>query len=90
MDKDTFIVVTWPDVQELMDLDGFEENSCLINDEPLLDEYGSSAYFVRESWDTEIKEEKMEKDELAAEDAKIETLKDEKRGTYPDKWDDAN
>ncbi len=47
---DLFKVVTWPLSQELMEIEGFEENSCLINDEPLLDQYGSSAYFVRYSW----------------------------------------
>lgn len=49
-EKDTFIIVTWPDIQDYMDKDGFDENSCLINEEPFLSEYGSSAYFVRLSW----------------------------------------
>lgn len=46
----TFVVVTWPKVQDLMDKDGFESNSVLINDDPLLEEYGPSAYMVRSSW----------------------------------------
>ena len=48
--RETFIIITWPDIQDYMDKPGFEENSCLINEEPFLSEYGSSAYFVRESW----------------------------------------
>lgn len=50
MNDDIFEIVTFPDVQALMELEGFEENSSLINDEPLLSEYGSSAYFVRKNW----------------------------------------
>jgi len=42
-----FTPVTWPESQELMELPGFEENALLINDEPLLEQYGSSAYLVR-------------------------------------------
>ena len=48
--EDTFVVVTFPDCQMLMDLPGFGENACLVNDEPFLTEYGSSAFFVRQSW----------------------------------------
>lgn len=50
MDTDTFIVITFPEVQLLMDYPGFEDNCCLVNDEPFLTEYGSSAFFVRQSW----------------------------------------
>lgn len=49
-DRDSFTTIVWPDSQELMEKRGFEENSVLINDEPLLSEYGSSAYLVRNSW----------------------------------------
>ena len=45
-----FTPVTWPESQELMELPGFEENALLINDQPLLEQYGSSAYLVRVSW----------------------------------------
>ncbi len=48
--NDIFTVILWPEIQDLMDMNGFDENSCLINDDPLLSEYGSSAYFVRTSW----------------------------------------
>lgn len=45
-----FVVVEWPEIQDLMDLEGFEDNAHLINDERGLDKYGSSAYFVSEEW----------------------------------------
>lgn len=50
MDKDTFEVVCWPESQMLMELDGFEENSYLVNDDRGLHEFGSSAYFVNRKW----------------------------------------
>lgn len=44
---DKYIVITWPDSQELMDKEWFDE--ChLINDEMGLEKFGSSAYFVPE------------------------------------------
>lgn len=56
MDKDTFEVVCWPESQMLMELDGFEENSYLVNDDRGLHEFGSSAYFVNRKWLEEIVE----------------------------------
>ena len=50
----TYEVVTWPDVQELMGLCGFEENSYLINDDKGIEDFGSSAYFVRTDWLEEL------------------------------------
>ena len=50
MDKDTFEVVCWPESQMLMELDGFEENSSLVNDDRGLLEFGSSAFFVNRKW----------------------------------------
>lgn len=50
-----FVVICWPDVQELMDEEGFEENSTLINDGPLYDKYGDSAYMVNLAWLEKIK-----------------------------------
>lgn len=47
---DEFIIITWPESQMLFDIDGFQENSLLINDGPLYDEFGDSAYMVRQSW----------------------------------------
>lgn len=45
-----YLIVQWPDVQELMMKEGWEENSFLINDERGVQIYGSSAYFVEEDW----------------------------------------
>lgn len=50
MDENTFTVIPFPDIQDYQDLDGFDENSTLINDGPLMEEYGSSAYMVRCNW----------------------------------------
>ena len=50
MDNETFEVVCWPESQMLMELDGFEENSYLINDDRGLLEFGSSAFFVNRKW----------------------------------------
>lgn len=50
MDNETFEVVGWPESQMLMELDGFEENSYLVNDNKGLLEFGSSAYFVNRKW----------------------------------------
>ncbi|MDP1726869.1 MAG: hypothetical protein Q8M15_08800 [Bacteroidota bacterium] len=40
-----YILVTWPESQELMDQDWFNE-CILMNDENNLNEFGSSAFFV--------------------------------------------
>lgn len=45
-----YIVVLWPEVQDLMELEGFKEHSYLINDDQGLSDFGSSAYFVDEQW----------------------------------------
>lgn len=50
----TYEVVTWPDVQELMTIDGFRENSYLVNDEKGIEDFGSSAYFVSVDWLEEL------------------------------------
>lgn len=48
--ENLYIVVTWPETQMLFEIDGFRENSYLINDDHGLDDFGSSAYFVNEEW----------------------------------------
>lgn len=45
-----YIVITWPDIQELMVEDGFREHSYLVNDEQGMIDFGSSAYFVDIEW----------------------------------------
>jgi hypothetical protein len=47
---DTFEIITWPDIQAYMILEDFNENACLANAEWCINEYGSSAYFVRKEW----------------------------------------
>lgn len=54
--KDKFIIVEWPEVQKYMEKDGFNDNAFLINDESWLDQYGSSSYFIKESWKYKIDE----------------------------------
>lgn len=51
-------LIEWPDVQELMDIPGFEKNACLANDEEFLEENTitrSSAYFVKQEWLDDLK-----------------------------------
>lgn len=44
--KKEYIIVTFPESQELMDEEWFDDECILINEYPLLDQVGSSAYFV--------------------------------------------
>lgn len=55
MANDLFTVIKWPEVQELMDCEGFNENAYLINDEIGIAKYGGSAYFVNVNWYKEMK-----------------------------------
>lgn len=41
-----YILIGFPDIQEYMDLDGFEEHSSLAD----CDKFGPSTYFVEEEW----------------------------------------
>lgn len=59
--SERFIIIQWPEVQELMDEIGFKEHSYLINDDLGVEEYGSSAYFVEEDWYNRIMREKYGK-----------------------------
>ena len=43
----TYTVVTWPEVQLLMNLKDFEKHSYLISDEQGLNDISSSAYFEK-------------------------------------------
>lgn len=45
-----YVVITWPESQNLFDIPGFEENSYLVNDDQGMEDFGSSAYFVDEEW----------------------------------------
>lgn len=46
---DRFEIIGWPEIQEVMDIEGFEENSALItpNDDLGID---SSTYLVSKEW----------------------------------------
>jgi len=62
MEDSTFVVIEWPAIQELMGEKGFRQNSILINSDPLLEEFGSSAYLVRLGWLSKlIKKEALSK-----------------------------
>lgn len=47
---DKFVAIGFPEIQEYMELEGFDENSYLINDDKGLDKFGPGAYFVSEKW----------------------------------------
>lgn len=51
--------VMWPESQDLMCFEGFDEHSELINTEKGLDKYGSSAYYVDEDWLEDVKNGKV-------------------------------
>lgn len=51
-----FIALSFYEVQGLMDKEGFDEHSLLINDSPLLEHYGTSAYMVDMEWLNRITE----------------------------------
>lgn len=57
-----YVVVTWPESQDLMDKPGFRENSYLINDDKGIEDFGSSAYFVDEEWLAEATKETTDAD----------------------------
>ena len=44
-----YVVVRWPESQELMDKEGLS-HSYLINNERGLEDFGDQAYFVEEDW----------------------------------------
>ena len=55
--KEKLIIVTFPDIQYLMDRDDFEENCFIIDSESGINKYGNSAYLVNENWYNKIKNE---------------------------------
>ena len=48
--ENLYVVVEWPDSQELVNEEGFEENCYLVNDARGVEEFGSCAYFVNKAW----------------------------------------
>ena len=62
-----YVVIGWPDIQQYMDIPGFEENSYLVNDEKGMEDFGSSAYFVDEDWLESIgKEDEVDVDDVVS------------------------
>lgn len=54
-----YVVVTWPDSQDLMEVEGFEDNSYLISDEREIRDFGPSAYFVDVKWLNNLNNNKL-------------------------------
>lgn len=44
-----YVIVEWPEIQEIMDKEGFEENSTLIDPNENMG-IGSSTYLVNKEW----------------------------------------
>lgn len=53
--SDEWVPICWPEIQEYMDKEGFEDNASLINDEFMLPYYGPSSYFVCKKWMDTVK-----------------------------------
>ena len=49
LNMEDYVIVGWPDIQDLMDLKGFEENATLINQNDEMG-IGSSTYLVSKEW----------------------------------------
>jgi hypothetical protein len=49
-ETDEYYVIRFPESQELQDLDGFDDNAFLVNDERGLEIFGPCAYFVNKKW----------------------------------------
>lgn len=64
--EDEYVIVQWPEIQELMTEKDFRENSCLLNEEPMLSEYGSSAYFVNSAWLKRVYKQRYEEEQADA------------------------
>lgn len=44
-----YVIVEWPESQELMKHPDFNEHSCLINDENWLDQYGPMSSLLKKT-----------------------------------------
>jgi len=53
---ENFEIIGWPDIQEFMELDGFEENSTLIDPNPNIG-IDSSTYLIDKEWLESLKTE---------------------------------
>ena len=54
-DQDDFLVVEWPESQELMEHEGFMDNCTLL----LNDGFGSASYLVRKDWYARLQSDEL-------------------------------
>ena len=54
-DQDNFLVVEWPESQELMEHEGFMDNCSLL----LNDGFGSASYLVRKDWYARLQSDEL-------------------------------
>ena len=54
-DQDSFLVVEWPESQELMEYEGFMDNCTLL----LNDGFGSASYLVRKDWYARLQSDEL-------------------------------
>lgn len=48
--KEEYVAIPFPEVQNLFEQEGFDDNSYLINDERGIKDFGPCAYFVKKEW----------------------------------------
>lgn len=51
-----YVIIGWPDIQDIMDEEGFEENTTLIEPNDSMG-IGSSTYLVDKEWFESLEEE---------------------------------
>lgn len=52
---DNYVIVDWPDIQDLMELEGFEENAALIEPNDSMG-IGSCTYLISKEWLESLKD----------------------------------
>ena len=57
-----FEIIGWPDIQAVMDLNGFDENATLIEPNDNMG-IGSSTYLVDKEWLESLEEEEEEEED---------------------------
>lgn len=62
---DDYIIIGWPEIQDIMDLNGFKENATLITPNETMD-IGSSTYLVDKEWyyNLKFKNPKSEEEQI--------------------------
>ena len=48
--EEEYIPLSFPEVQDLFEQEGFDDNSYLINDEKGIKDFGPCAYFIKKKW----------------------------------------